>query len=425
MPKNKPPARRKPGPRPAPTVDRSDELIEDLAVLALEVSEQEESDAAAIAAKRDELQKMVRNALRKKQDEVLYGAIEHARFDDVDAFVLLRNQIEEAAASIVLRGAGRPAEEIDAFLVPVFVNSPRGLQRGEAFQDAEGFELLRASFQQAGLEAPDASVVLISHMYTVDEIDRISYCELNEMLREVAASMGEKKMVATPVLSASIAQAEPDDAEVGVDTSAESSRAEVAAEVAANAAASVTELRFLLGFVRRPLDDPFYDTGSDEAAAEAWFDARLARYREWTLAADALLRAALAAEPAALSLNFLYQNQFFAARRQAMAEGDILVLMAQLDAALADHGLDPAQACAVVGPVALDADVALRVALYRNGDKTPLQLLDHGFDMAEQLQAAIDELCDVLHGMGITLLSTAARFDADGQPAGVRPYQPE
>ena len=86
MPKNKPPAR-KPGPRPAPTVDRTDELVEDLAVLALEVAEQEDADPAVIAQKRDELQKMVRNALRKKQDAVLYGAIEQARFDDVDAFV--------------------------------------------------------------------------------------------------------------------------------------------------------------------------------------------------------------------------------------------------------------------------------------------------------------------------------------------------
>jgi hypothetical protein len=407
MPKNKPPAR-KPGPPPSPTVDRTDELVEDLAVLALEVSEQEESEPAALAQKRDELQKMIRNALRKKQDAVLYGAIEHARFDDVDAFVLLRGQIEEAAASIVLRGEGKPVEEIDAFLVPVFVNSPAGLRREEAFQDAAGFELLRASFQQAGLEADSATVVLISHLYDVDEIDGISYCELNEMLREVAATMGEKKLVATPVLSGSIRPA------------GEASDGEQAA-----GEQSVTELRFLLGFVRRRLDDPFYAIPNDEAGADAWFEARLERYRQWTLAADALLRACVASDPTPIALNFLYQNQFFAAKRQAMAEGDILVLMSEIDGAMLEQDLDPAQSSAVVGPVALDDDVALRIALYRNGDAAPLGQFNLAFDMADDLQGGIDELCEMLHGMGIAGLSTAAKFDTDGVALQVKPWQPE
>ncbi|MDB5962695.1 MAG: hypothetical protein JWP59_3989 [Massilia sp.] len=409
MPKNTPPARRKPGPKPAPTVDRTDELIEDMAVLALEVAEQEDGDAAAMAGKQDELQKMVRNALRKKQDEVLYGAIEHARFDDVDAYVLLRGQVEEAAASIVLRADGRPAAEIDAFLVPVFINSRGGLKRQEAFQDPAGFELLRASFQQAGLEAAAASVVLISHLYDVDEIDRISYSELNEMLREVAATMGDKKMTATPALSKSIAAAADGD--------------QAQREAGGQADDMRTELRFLLGFVRRRLDDPFYAIPDDEAGADAWFEARLARYREWTLAADALLRACAAADPAGVSINFLYQNQFFAAKRQAMAEGEMLSMMSDISAALLEHGLEPQQSAAVVGAVARDADVALRVALFRNGDATPLGTFEQPFDMADDLQDSIDELCEVLHGMGIGTLSTAARFGADGVAVDVKPWQ--
>lgn len=410
MPKNKPPAR-KPGPRPAPTVDRTDELVEDLAVLALEVAEQEDADPAVIAQKRDELQKMVRNALRKKQDAVLYGAIEQARFDDVDAYVLLRGQIEEAAAAITLRADGKPAEEIDAFLVPVFVTSAGGLRRSQAFQDAAGFELLRVSFQQAGLEAESATVVLISHMYDVDEIDRISYCELNEMLREVAATMSEKKMVATPALTRSIAEVD-DDADVGAAGAGPSEQ-------------PMTELRFLLGFVRRRLDDPFYAIPADEAGADAWFAARLERYRQWTLAADGLLRACVALDPAAVAINFLYQNQFFAAKRQAMAEGEMLLLMSQISAALAEHDLDPAQTGAVVGPAAREDDVALRVALFRNGDSTPLHNFDQPFDMADDLQGGIEEMCEVLHSMGIGTLSTASRFGADGQAQGLKPYQPE
>lgn len=402
MPKNKPPAR-KPGPRPAPTVDRTDELVEDLAVLALEVAEQEESDPAAIAQKQDELQKMVRNALRKKQDAVLYGAIEQARFDDVDAYILLRGQIEEAAAAITLRAEGKPAEEIDAFLVPLFVTSVGGLRRDQAFQDAAGFELLRASFQQAGLEAASATVVLISHMYDVDEIDRISYCELNEMLREVAATMSEKKMVATPALSGSIAAVEEGSTPAPSDE-------------------PVTELRFLLGFVRRRLNDAFYAIPADEAGADAWFAARLERYREWTLMADPLLRACVAGEPAGVAINFLYQNQFFAAKRQAMAEGEMLTLMSQITETLGAHGIEAAQTSAVVGPAALEDDVALRVALFRNGDAAALHLFDQPFDMADDLQAGIDELCEVLQSMGIVSLSTAAKFGADGQATGIKPW---
>ena len=398
MPKNKKPVRRQP---PPPAPDRTDELVEDMAVLALEVAEQEETDPVATAAKQDELQKMVRNALRKKQDEVLYGAIEHARFDDVDAYVLLRNQVEEAAASIVLRAEGKPADEIDAFLVPVFVNSKGGLKRAEAFQDAAGFELLRASFQEAQLESASATVVLISHLYDVDEIDRISYCELNEMLREVAATMGDKKLSATPALSGSIA-AEPTEENAGDE--------------------EVTELRFLLGFVRRRLDDPAYAIPLDEAGMNAWFDARMEKYRQWTLVADALLRACVASDPSRLSLNFLYQNQFFAAKRQAMAEGNMLSLMAEIGAALADHQLDPEQAAAVVGPAALEHEVALRVAIYRNGDAAPLQSVDLPFDLGEDLQAGVDELCEILHNMGMGPLSTTERFSADGQPGALQAW---
>jgi hypothetical protein len=395
MPKNKKPARKQP---PPPAPDRTDELVEDIAVLALEVAEQEDGDAAALAAKRDELQKMVRNALRKKQDEVLYGAIEHARFDDVDAFTLLREQIEEAAASIVLRAEGKPAEEIDAFLVPLFVHSKGGLRPDAVFADADAFELLRASLQQAGLESPDASVVLISHLYNVDEIDRISYSELNSMLREVADTMGGKKMTATPALTASIS-AEP--------------QATPAADE------NITELRFLLGFVRRRLDDDFY------ASTDAWFEARLARYRQWTLLADALLRGSISADPADVSIDFLYQDQFFAARRQAMAEGEMLTMMARITELLAGHALDPAQAGAVVGPAALEHDVALRVALYRNGDAAPLDTAELGFDVADDLQGGVDELCEILHSMGIGAISTASRFDGEGLGVDVTRWQPE
>ena len=397
MPKNKKPARKAP---PPPAPDRTDELIEDLAVLAAEVVE--EAVAGAVPPKMDELQKMIRNALRKKQDEVLYGAIEHASYENPGAYVLLRGEIEEAAAAIVLRAENKPAEEIDAFLVPVFVNSVGGLRREEAFADPAGFELLRASFQAAGLESAAATVVLISHLYGINEIDALSYCEVNEMLREVAATMGGKH-APMPMLEGSIGMLEtphaPED--------------------------EVTELRFLLGFVRRRVDDPAYAIPADEAGSDAWFEARLDRYRAWTAAADGLLRACVAADPSRVTLNFLFQNQFFAAKRQAMAEADLLSLMAELGEVFDQHELEPEQCSAVVGPVARDVDIALRVALYRNGDAAPLATVELPYDLGDDLDEEIDALCDILHNLGMASLSTTGHFGADGQPEQLEAWSPD
>jgi hypothetical protein len=397
MPKNKKPARKAP---PPPAPDRTDELIEDLAVLAAEVVE--EAGTSTRLQKMDELQKMVRNALRKKQDEVLYGAIEHASYDNPGAYVLLRGAIEEAAAAIVLRAENKPAEEIDAFLVPVFVNSVGGVRRAETFADPAGFELLRASFQAAGLESAAATVVLISHLYDIDEIDALSYCEVNDMLREVAATMGGKS-APMPILERSIAADETPHAPGD----------------------EVTELRFLLGFVRRRVDDPAYAIPDDEAGSEAWFDARMDKYRAWTAMADGLLRACISADPARVTLNFLFQNQFFAAKRQAMAEAELLSLMAELGELFDEHALEPEQCSAVVGPVAREADIALRVAIYRNGDAAPLASVELPYDLGDDLDEEIEALCDILHNLGMASLSTADGFGADGQPEQLAPWTAE
>ena len=196
MPKNKPPVPRKSADAKE---EDADVMAQALADLALDIVEREDGDAVDLRLKEDELARLVRNALRKKNDEVLYGAIERAKYTDIAAWQYLRAQVEEAGATMMIRRDGKPTEEIIAFLVPMFVHSTGGLKVDDTFQDVGAFEMLRASF--VGLESPGATVVLISHAYDLDEIDNITFSQLNDMLREVTATMSEKKMVETPALA--------------------------------------------------------------------------------------------------------------------------------------------------------------------------------------------------------------------------------
>jgi hypothetical protein len=397
MPKNKRPVPRHSAAAPE---EDADVMAQALADLALDIAEREEGDDADLRKKEDELAHLVRNALRKKNDEVLYGAIERARYTDIGAFQYLRAHIEEAGATMMIRRDGKPAEEINAFLVPMFVHSTGGLKGADAFQDVKAFEMLRASFQQAGLESPGATVVLISHAYSLDEVDGVSYSQLGDMLREVAATMSEKKMVETPALTASISGGggsfEPGD--------------------------DAMELRFLLGFARKRADDAFYQVPADEGQADAWYEARMERYRQWTQEAAPLLHSCLAQDPASVSINFLYQDLFYGAKERAMAELSMLAMMSEINRALDEHKLDPAEVSAVVAPADVDEQMVLRVALYRDGAGAPLATPEMPFDMAADLQTEVDDICDALGTIGIHAVSVALKFGKDGQPQDVRPY---
>lgn len=401
MPKNKRPVPRKSA---VAAEEDADVMAQALADLALDIVEREDGDAADLRLKEDEFARLVRNALRKKNDEVLYGAIERAKYTDIGAWQYLRAHVEEAGATMMIRRDGKPTEEINAFLVPLFVHSTGGLKLDETFQDVAAFEMLRASFQQAGLESPDATVVLISHAYDLDEIDNITFSQLNDMLREVAATMSEKKMVETPALAASIGGwsggsfAPADDA---------------------------MELRFLLGFARKREDDPFYAVPEEEEGADAYFAARMERYRQWTLEAAPLLQSCLAKDPASLSINFLYQDLFYGAKEQGMAEMAMLAMMSEINQALGDQQLDAAQVSAIVAPADVDDQMVLRVNLYRDGAGEPVASPEKPFDLAADLQTEVDDICDALGTIGIHAVSVAMRFNKDGQPENVQPYTPE
>ena len=423
MPKNKRPVPRQ---SHVPAGEEDEVLAQALADLALELAEREGDDdddgasaratetetdtatgdgGAAFAVKDSELTRLIRNALRKKNDEVLYGAIERARYADVGAYQLLRARIEEAAGTVLLRREGAAPMEINAFALPLFVHSTGGLQQAADFADPEAFELLVDSLKQAGLESPDAKVVMISHAYDLEEIDRITYSHLQDMVRDAAGSMTEKKLVARPALERSLSGWAPGSFGAGD---------------------KAVELRFLLGFALKAETDPFYQAPPDEAGADAFFEARMARYRAWTVQADALVRRCLALEPAAIGVHFLYQDLFFGAKEQGLAELAMLQMMSDINAALLRANAAPGAVHAIAGPADVDDEMVLRVNLYAGTAPGGALLAssDKPLDLAADLQTEVDDICDALSTIGIEQVSVCLKFDRDGQAVQAQPYAP-
>ena len=397
MPKNKRPVPRKPAINPAEDDEVQAGALAALALALADSEHGENEDLALLAQQEAEFDKLLRNALRKRNDEVLYGAIEQARDDDIGAYQLLRSRIEEASATLLLRKDGAPAMEVNAFAVPIFVHSTGGLKADACFQDPDAFASLVDSFTAAGLESDKAKVVLISHAFDAAEADRITFCNLHDMARDAAASMTEKKLVATPALERSISGW---------------------AESAFAADDKVVELRFLVGFALKRADDPFYAVPEDEAEAGAYFEARMQRYRDWSALAAPLVKSCLGRNAAGLEVHFQYQDLFFGAREQGMTELAMLRMMAELGAALNAHA-GPVQA--IVGPADVDGDMVLRVQLLaENG--LALATCDKPLDLAADLRDEVDDVCDALATIGVATVSVALRFGPDGAPQQTQPY---
>ncbi len=400
MPKNKKPAPRKAA---APAEPDTDALAQSLADLALEVAEGEEGDPELAAAREEELVVALRKALRRKRDEVLYGAIEIARFTDPQACRLLKAHIGEQAATLHIRREGEPEREIDAFLIPLFVRSTGGLVAGETFTDDAAYEELAASFVAAGLDSTGAKVALVRHAYDLAEIDHVSFSTLQELLREAAASLASRKPVPAPQLEASI-------------------RGWTGERVAPDETAM--ELRFLLGFSMKRVDDPFYQVPRDEVGADVYFADRMRRYRAWTERVAPLVRRCLAADPERLSVDFLYQDLFYGAKEEGVAELAMLGLLSEIKGLLAAKELEADAVRAVVAPVDGGEHIVLRVNLYALDGGPPWGGVSRPVDLAADLGAEVDELCDALATVGIDDISTADGFSEDGHPEGAQPYQP-
>lgn len=401
MPKNKRPAPRKSSNSPE---DKDEAVARMLSTMALNLAEQEDSESqgTVLAEQAIEFGRMIRKSLNQKKDEVLYDAIERAKYEDVGAYQYLRSQIEEASSVVVIRRENAPAMEINAFVVPLLVQSTGGLKEADGFQDQEAFEALVKSFQESKLESAKAKVVLMSHAYDLDEIDNITYSHLHEMVRDAYTSMTDKKIVIAAGLERSIAGWSATEFGAG-DTA--------------------VELRFLLGFALKRVDDPFYVEPKDEAALDAWFDARMERYQQWTAKVAPLVQRCLAPAGSAVEISFLYQDLFHGGKEQGMAEYAMLQMMSGINHALAENKLDAGDVSVVVGPADEHGELLLRVNVYAASGEV-LHGADKPLDLAADLQDEVNDVCDALAIIGVTNLSVALKFDGQGQPVEVHTYSP-
>lgn len=352
--------------------------------------------------KKSDFQKTIRKCLHQKKETMLAEALERTYEEDADAFALLKENLEEASGNIVFRRDEGPDLEVNAFVIPLFVHTIGGLHAGQCFQDEEAFELLRKSFQEGGLESRQANVVLVSYAYHLDEIDRIGYAQLSEMVHEAFETMTRKKTAAAPAIARSMSgwperRFAPDD--------------------------SAVELRFLLGFALKTMDDPFYKVPEKEAAADRYFEARMERFRRWSQQHAPVVKRCLATDGREIAIDFLYQDLFYGGKATAIAEYAMLQMMSELQQALQLHGLAPEAANAVLGPAEGEDGEALRVQLHAKADGALLASSDKPIGPERELQAEVDDVCDALMTIGVKSFALARQFDADGQPVDVRPYE--
>jgi hypothetical protein len=405
MPNNKRPAKgpsAQPNRKPAKPVEADpDALAQNLVDLALEITERESADPATLAARRQDLTVLIRRLLRRKHDDVLGGAIEVARYTDADCCRLLRERVEEEAATLHVRGDDDVEMEIDAFMIPLFVHSTGGLVETDVFRDDADFEALMDSFRQAGLASPGTRIVLVRHLYDLDGVDRIRYSDLQEMLREAYAAMRSRKLVATPAIAATMRPW--DGGDYGPDDEA-------------------MELRFLLGFALKAVGDPFYDVPTDEAEGDAYFEGRMARYRMWAGSVAPLLQRCLSSHPAGVELNFLYQDLFYGAKEQGVGELSMLATLAEVNQRLDEQQRAPDRIKAVVAPVEANGEAVLRINLYPLDGGAPLATVDKPLDLAAHLEAELEDLCDALGTIGLDGILLARGFDEAGEPENAEPY---
>lgn len=398
MKKNKParPAAHAPAGDPA----AAHELLE----LALDLRELDQyaQPPDDLKKKRSELRKRIRKCLQQQKDAPLVEALEYAQEEDHDAWRVLKANVEELAENVVFRRDDGADIEINAFVIPLFVRSRGGLRAEQDFQDEAAFEALRASLQEGGLESRDARVVLVSHAYHRDEIEQIGYGQLNAMVHEAHAAMTRKKTVAAQAIAGSM-RGWPESG-FGADDLA-------------------LELRFLLGFALKRLDDPFYAVPEDEAAAERYFEARAQRFRRWASGHLALAQRCLVTDGRDIEIDFLYQDLFYSGTASAYAEHAMLELLSGLQQALEEQGCAAQDVRAVVGRAEEDDIPVLRVHLLAREEDTLLAAADLPLADPRNPQPELHDLCDALRALGVATLAVARRFDADNRPQDLRPYR--
>jgi hypothetical protein len=350
--------------------------------------------------------KIIKRSLHQKKDEVLYDALARAETLDHRAAIFLKAALEEAAEVTVIERADGRRMEINAFVIPLFLHTAGGLDPDRCFQDQDAFEQLSKSFQAGALESPAANVVLVNHGYHLNEIDGITYSHLHEMLRDAFGAMTDKRIAATPAIDRSFG-GWPDNPFSADD--------------------AAIELRFLLGFSLKAVDDPFYEVPDSDDAADAYFEARETRFQKWTATAAPLVRRCFglggeAGGAQEADVHFLYQDLFHGGKERGIAEYFMLQMISELNQGLQVKGVEGSAARAVMGPVDAGGEAVLRVrleaihggALLAQADKPVPGIADWDMEFADSHGA--------LTMIGVTSVSVARQFDRDGAPVDVSPY---
>lgn len=358
-----------------------------------------------------EFHRLIKRSLHQKKDEILYDALARMEHADHDAGLALKLAIEEAAEITVIERPEGKKREINAFVIPVFLHSLGGLDPERCFQDQEAFDLLTHSLQDGELESAAARVVLVNHGYHLNEIDGITFSHLHEMLRDAFAAMTDKRIAATPAIDRSFG-GWPDNPFALED--------------------QAIELRFLLGFALKDLDDPFYAVPEDDAAADAYFTRREQRFQKWTATAAPLVRRCFGLPPEANGqrnadgdVHFLYQDLFHGGKERGIAEYFMLQMMSTLNHDLQQQGIAPEATRALIGPADLGEETVLRVHLHALDDGRPVASADKPVPGLPDWSLEVAEAHGALTMIGVKTISVAQRFAHDGTPIDVMAYHGE
>jgi hypothetical protein len=402
MKKNKSPSSAKSG---AASAEPDEVLASRLLNLAIDLRESDIYAALpdALQKSQAELHRAIRKCLQQKRDEAFDEALERAFEEDAQAYRVLRGQIEEMAGTVLLHRDQGVEIEVNAFAVPLFVHTKGGLKSEQCFQDEDAFEKLRESFKDGGLESRKANVVLVAHAYHLDELEKIGFCQLNAMVLEAVEAMTKKKAPAADAIARSMSgwpssDFAPDD--------------------------SAMELRFLLGFALKTMDDPFYKVPEKEAAAERYFEQRAERFRKWSQEVMPLLKRCLVTDGREVQVDFLYQDLFHGAKDAAVRELDMLQVLSEVQQILEENGLVADNAIAIVGPMESEDDEVLRISLRAAVNAPEIGGIEKAMGRTETVENALAELADGLASLGMRDIQITRRFDADGTPTAVRPYSP-
>lgn len=394
MPKNKKPLPRKVVESPE---QKDQATTHALCALAEYLSDAPERNAASTQNAAD-FNRTIKKTLHQKNDDVLYEALELARHAPGNVFEYLKRAIEEIAEIVVIARDGATATEINAFVIPLFLHTIGGLKNAEVFQDQEAFELLTKSLQAGGLESPQAQVVLVNHAYQLDEIDSITFSHLHEMVRDAHASMHD--MRAAPASAIERSFGAPVDEPFAADDAA-------------------VELRFLLGFAMKSVDDPFYVVPEDELLIDAYFDAREQRFQDWSRDVTPLVQRCFGPTERNISVHFLYQDLFHGGKERGIAEYFTLQMMSDLNHGLSEAALAPSATRAMIGPANIADEKILRVNLYRISDDALVASAEKPQAITADLAIELLDVRDALTMIGVESIGVTSKFDDDGIPAPV------